>query len=133
MEQLVYISTSRRELTQADVEEILTISRQNNVRDGLSGLLIIGGQRFLQVLEGPHSLLAAAYQRIASDKRHFALVELSRKAVPERSFPDWAMGFEDVSFAENLSEIVDRLIAPVSDPNLRADLSGFAALHGRAA
>ena len=55
LEQLVYISTSRSpsHVPQSEIDAILAVSRRNNGRDGLTGLLAIGGRRFLQVLEGP--------------------------------------------------------------------------------
>jgi hypothetical protein len=46
------------------IRQILETSRRNNARDGLSGLLLLGGRRFLQVLEGPKDALDQAYARI---------------------------------------------------------------------
>jgi len=52
MHQLVYISSSRREITPEMLREVLEASRTNNQRGGVTGLLVSGGNRFLQVLEG---------------------------------------------------------------------------------
>lgn len=133
MEQLIYISTSRAPLRvpQDDIDSILAVSRSNNARDGLSGLLLVGGRRFLQVLEGPRQALDATYARIAADPRHFAVVQLSRRPIEQRSFPGWAMGFE--SEGEKLSAIVAELTAAVRDPMLRAQMEGFASIHSSAA
>lgn len=132
MEQLVYISTSRSDPpATAELESILATSRRNNARDGLSGLLVVGGRRFLQVLEGPSEALAIAYDRIKRDPRHFAMVELTRKSIAQRSFPDWAMGFE--AGQGDLTTIVDQLTSTVADPSLQAQLRSFAELHRKAA
>ena len=133
MDQLVYISTSRSpsHVPQSEIDDILAVSRRNNGRDGLTGLLAIGGRRFLQVLEGPGAALTAAYDRIQADPRHFALVQLSRRTVAERSFPDWQMGFD--SNGESLAGQMDRLLETVSDPVLRAEFRGFAERHASAA
>jgi hypothetical protein len=132
MEQLVYISTSRSDPpAHAELESILAASRRNNERDGLSGLLVVGGRRFLQVLEGPADALATAYERIKRDPRHFAVVELTRKPITQRSFPDWAMGFE--AGTADLTTVVGKLTSTVEDPSLQAQLRSFAELHSKAA
>lgn len=137
MEQLVYISTARSAApTSSMVEDILRTSHRNNRRDGLTGMLVLGGRRFLQVLEGDPVRLELAYGRIKADKRHIALVQLSRKHVETRSFPDWEMAFHAGDSAdefEDLVTIVSRMTDTVDDPNLKALLRSFAELHAAAA
>lgn len=132
MEQIVYISTARVEPDAATLDNILATSRRNNRRDGLTGLLVVGGRRFLQVLEGPRELCEAAYARIRADDRHFALVQLSRKPISQRSFGDWDMGFERAR-SDSLIDSIDALTAQVDDPMLQAQFRSFAELHGKAA
>jgi hypothetical protein len=67
MLQLVYISTSREPITDRLLDDILSTSRRNNDRAGVSGLLVAGGRRFLQALEGPAAAVLATYARIAAD------------------------------------------------------------------
>jgi len=133
MEQLIYISTSRAPVrpSEAEVQHILEVSRRNNTRDQLSGLLVVGGRRFLQVLEGPAEQLSRALARIKADDRHFAIVELTRREILERSFPDWDMGYE--ADGRRLTDIVGKLITELNDPVLRAQLEGFAQIHSKAA
>lgn len=132
MQQIVYISTSRAEMPGlGEIEDILATSRRNNQRDELSGLLIVGGRRFLQVLEGPRHMLDAAYARIKQDSRHFALVELGRRDIAERAFPDWAMGYE--TGGTELLPLVTALTERVDDVSLKAQLRSFAELHSKAA
>ena len=57
--QLVYISTMRAPVSTAECEEILAVSRRNNARDNISGLLVVGTTRFLQLLEGPPAAVRA--------------------------------------------------------------------------
>lgn len=137
MEQIVYISTARALAPDAQlVEDILRVSRRNNHRDGLTGLLIVGGRRFLQVIEGPKLSLEVAFRRIKADERHFAVVELSRRPVAERSFSDWDMAYQEGGSAEGFSDlvgIVSGMIEPLGDASLKAQLRGFAELHARAA
>lgn len=135
MERIIYVSTARLLPSRQTVDDILAASRRNNRRDGLTGLLIVGGQRFLQVLEGPASGLDAAYTRISADPRHFAIVQLERTAIQARSFSDWQMGYAEaaVRVGGSLAELVETLTECVPEESLRAHLRGFAELHSRAA
>lgn len=136
MLQLVYISTARQPLDGAGLEAILAASRRNNRRCGVTGLLVSGGRRFLQALEGPDEAVVATYARIAADPRHFALVKLSCGPIAEPGFGDWSMGFEAGGAprpGDDLNTMVERLVAPLRDRNLRAQFVSFAALHARAA
>jgi hypothetical protein len=47
MLQLVYISSCRTEIDPAMLTGIIDISRRNNERAGVTGLLVAGGRRFL--------------------------------------------------------------------------------------
>jgi len=136
MHRILYISTARAPLSETEMEVILATSRRNNRRADVTGCLVVGGRRFLQVLEGPREAVEQTFARISADHRHFAVVKLNDKPIEERSFARWAMGFErggDASLAAPLTEQVAALLAPVTDPNLRAYFVGFASSHGKAA
>ena len=129
MIRLLYISTARQQPTPEELADILRASRRNNPPAGVTGLLIIGGRRFLQALEGPDVAVKTTYDRIARDPRHFAIVQLAREEITERQFPDWAMGAQAggrPGQAAGVSEAVAALIAPIRDPNLRGYFLGFA-------
>jgi hypothetical protein len=70
---------------------ILSISRRNNVRDGLTGALVCRRDIYLQLLEGPEAAVEATYARIKRDDRHLAIVRLLSEPADQRLFPDWAM------------------------------------------
>lgn len=134
MKRLLYISTARAVLPASELDELLVKSREANSRVGITGLLIVGGRRFLQVLEGDDDAVTATYERIMRDPRHFALVKLHDKEVASRSFGSWAMGFQQVgdtpgSMSGSLEEQVNAMVAPISDPTLRAYFTGFAKTH----
>ena len=135
MIQLLYISTARDRPGAEQLCDILAVSRRNNRRDSLTGLLVSGGRRFLQVLEGERNAVEAAFARIKADPRHFAVVVLGRKEIAERAFPHWEMGFEAAAQpaeGEDLAAIVADLAGSVADPSLRAQLLGFAEFHSAA-
>jgi len=135
MLQIIYISTARQPLSDADLDQILGASRRNNKAAGVTGLLVVGGRRFLQALEGPDQAVAATMERIKADKRHFAVVELSRKVVESRSFGAWDMACEQGGLAgeQDLQADLAALIQPIEDRSVRAQFESFAALHARAA
>ena len=134
MFQLVYISSARQSFCEADLEDLLAIARRNNRRIGVTGLLLFGGRRFLQALEGPEKNVGLIFDKIRADERHCAIVELARRPVEAREFGDWDMAFEPAGGAGGgLQAEVERLVSKLNDPNLRAQFTGFAALHGKAA
>ena len=132
MQRLIYISTSRVEPTREMVADILRTSYRNNRRDGLTGLLVVGGRRFLQVLEGSTQQLEAAYARIKDDPRHFALVELGRKAITDRGFAEWDMGCRLLS-GDNFETFVKNVTRHVDDADVRAQIDSFVELQREAA
>jgi hypothetical protein len=133
MFQLAYISSSKDPVDQILLDQILSVSRRNNERVGVSGLLVSGGRRFLQVLEGPEQAVLATYTRIQRDDRHRAFVILSATPVQERAFGDWSMAYSDGQAGGEFEKLVKALVEKIADPNLRAQFTGFAKLHSRAA
>ncbi len=137
MRQLVYISTSRATvIDDALLESILSASRCNNEAAGISGLLLAGGRRFLQALEGPDAAVAATYARIQADPRHFAFVTLTDKAIDAPEFGEWAMAYtqgDDPNAGRALRQTVARMTASLPDRDVQALFTGFAELHSKAA
>ena len=134
MHQLTYISTARS-VDNATLEAILAASRRNNGRDGITGLLLFNGKRFLQALEGPTALVEATYARIATDPRHRAPVILASKHVEARQFGKWAMAFEQGAVptqGRSLVETVDELVSGVQDADVRALFSSYVRLQSAA-
>ena len=129
MLRLLYISTSRQQPTPEMLADVLRASRRNNAAIDVSGLLIVGGRRFLQALEGPDVAVLSTYQRISKDPRHFAIVELAREQISERQFSQWSMGAQAggrPGDTASISQAVAALIAPIKDPSLRGYFTGFA-------
>ena len=135
--QLVYISSARTVISEKTCAEILSVSRRNNCQADVSGLLVAGQRRFLQALEGPADAVRATYSRILHDPRHYACVLLGERYLDKRQFGDWAMGYTaggcDAPEDAGLASIVDALVVPLTDANLRAQFTGFAELQSRCA
>jgi hypothetical protein len=132
MIRLLYISTSRAPLVGGELDAILRVSRRNNRAVGVTGLLVVGGRRFLQALEGPEAAVLATFERIRADPRHFAVVILARSTITERQFGDWAMGHQPgaaLGAEASVSADVEALIAPIDNPVIHAYFHQFALQH----
>lgn len=126
MLQLTYISTPRSKVAPDDLADVLAVSRRNNRRDGVTGLLFFDGYRFLQALEGPADRVTEAFARIKADPRHFAVVVLSQRDVERREFGEWEMASRGPG--ETTDTLVARLaaLAANASPAVRATFDGFA-------
>jgi Sensors of blue-light using FAD len=108
-----YCSLSQRPVTDAVVRSLLMTSRFNNQRDGITGMLLADGHRFIQVLEGPQDAVCALYERIAHDARHRCVVELMRQnQVAQRWCANWSLGYIALSELE-FTGVVTHLMANV--------------------
>ncbi|MGI4760368.1 MAG: BLUF domain-containing protein [Janthinobacterium lividum] len=90
---IVYISTAIVEFGEAALLQLLKQSRGFNEKAGITGVLMYGGGRFVQVLEGCPAAVRCLYARIAADPRHGRLEKLADGLVPRREFAEWHMSF----------------------------------------
>jgi hypothetical protein len=70
---LVFSSDVTGTLDASTLQQIAAASERNNWRDGITGVLLIGPRRFVQVLEGERADVSACFARIASDARNSRL------------------------------------------------------------
>jgi hypothetical protein len=89
---LVYTSRASALVDDAAVAGIIETSRNNNPRQGITGLLVYGSGIFFQWLEGPRDNVTNLMAAILADHRHNTVVVLSETDdLDERVFPDWSM------------------------------------------
>ncbi|HTG37550.1 BLUF domain-containing protein [Sphingomonas sp.] len=127
MLQLIYVSSATQVMDQREVDGILRVSRRNNARDHLTGMLYADERRFLQVLEGEDAAVATTIERIKADKRHRALVVLSKRVVAEREFGAWEMA--QAAPGHDADALMARitLLTAAAAPGVRATFEGFVA------
>lgn len=128
--QIMYISSTRVPVSVAECREIVQISRLNNRRSDITGLLLFNSRRFLQVLEGPRAAVEETFERIRADDRHHGVVTLRTRDLSQREFGDWAMAFDDPETAsgETLQEKVSDLLSH-ADASTRAQFEVTALMH----
>ncbi len=69
---------------------------EKNLEYGLTGMLILSGERFLQVIEGEIAALNHCYARIVADNRHRDVQLLSYEAIQTPSYDSWSMRLVDL-------------------------------------
>jgi hypothetical protein len=96
----VYASAASRDFETQELAELLAVSRENNARLGLTGMLLYAEGSFFQVLEGEAHVVDAIYEKIGRDKRHVHMTLVIKESIPKRYFDAWTMGFYKVSREE---------------------------------
>lgn len=97
MYQLIYGSTATKDMTEADILQILETSRRNNGEKNITGLLLYKDGNFLQVLEGEKQLVKDLAVKIAKDERHRNMMIYVQREIEAREFSDWSMGFRNLN------------------------------------
>ena len=121
MKRVIYCSQATHDVSPDELVQLLEVSRRNNEKVGLSGMLLYSSQSFLQVLEGDAAALQQTYARIEADDRHVNLRLLLDADVAAPLFPDWTMGFEHVD-DEDLAEELDGFTPATDYPLVNPDL-----------
>ena len=120
MKTLTYTSRARLDVDDRDLADIHSIARNLNALDGVTGLLLYDGSRFLQIVEGAEAAIDNLLERLRRDRRHSALEVRDERFVEQRSFPDWSMELLRVSagYREARAEIASILPAATA-PSVR--------------
>lgn len=97
LSRLIYKSTATPEVVPnqmlRDIEEQASAA---NTEKGITGLLVLTGGIFLQVLEGSARDLTALFGNIIADKRHRALELVTFQPIGGRCFAEWSMRTVDL-------------------------------------
>ena len=128
--QVAYVSRSSRPFADAGLDALEDHARRRNAAAGVSGLLLFNGDAFLQVLEGAEAAVRDTFARIEADPRHHELMVVADEPTPVRRFGGWAMKVRrpaDLCLAD-APALVERDVAGLPDPHLRAIFTGFAGL-----
>jgi hypothetical protein len=119
MHYLIYVSTAKKTMTDHELLDLLTVSRNNNAKFDITGMLLYSGGAYMQVLEGPFVAINDSYAIIEKDTRHKNLIKFIVAQSAERTFPGWSMAFATVN-ADKLSQLKG-YIDPASKNFLKQD------------
>ena len=88
----LYASRPTPSLSGTDHETILEQSRRNNHHNGVTGLLCVSDDLFIQVLEGGRDEVCNLFGDIMRDPRHQGVRLLVYEEISQRRFGNWTMG-----------------------------------------
>jgi hypothetical protein len=107
MHRIIYLSSGIKIFSDEEINDLLKVSRNNNEKNGITGLLLYSDGNFMQILEGEKEAVESTYNKILNDKRHRNIILISKEPIKKRNFKEWKMGFSivDNDFLEKHPEI----------------------------
>jgi len=102
---MIYVSQAKKPMDEAELELLLSGSREWNTAKNLTGLLIYRystdaeSGHFIQMLEGDEREVRTLFEKILRDKRHHTILTFGFGEMESRMFSEWAMGFKNVDDA----------------------------------
>jgi hypothetical protein len=94
---LIYRSIATAEVVSNEtLRQIEETASRNNGSSGVTGLLVLADNVFVQVLEGSPSVVNALYLSIAADKRHRQVQLVTYEPQVQPLFTDWSMRLVDL-------------------------------------
>ena len=122
---LVYTARYRGSDLPADLADILVRSRHNNRRDGITGVLLVDGQVFVQALEGPPAAIDRLYGRIQADTRCGDIEVLLDRPAAGRSAWEWSLGVARLDADPGIDAAALRAFRDAYLNGFKADAAGF--------
>lgn len=94
---LIYKSIAVEDpVSNESIRDLIDHSSRKNSDAGITGLLLLCGRHFLQVLEGPPEKVNALFQKISADSRHHTVELIEFRASAESMFEEWSMRLVDL-------------------------------------
>ncbi len=93
--QMVYQSQAAENLSYSDLNSILAISRDRNLQNGITGILVFRDGHFLHYLEGSREDVQSCYRHICNDRRHHDVRILAETEHIHRAFAGVPLDFLD--------------------------------------
>jgi hypothetical protein len=90
---LVYVSSAVKNLSNDDLEHLLSRARGRNLEHNISGLLLFIGGNFMQCIEGEAHDVDYIFEMIMEDAMHAGLIKLLHEPIENRDFSNWAMAY----------------------------------------
>ena len=104
---LIYLSSSVKPMNHDQLSTLLQQCRDNNQKNGITGMLLYQNGTFMQMLEGDKQVVLDLYDDITKDDRHTGFHKVLAGDIKERNFEDWSMGFFNMDKAGDLPKYRD--------------------------
>lgn len=94
---LIYTSIATADVVSNEtLRDLADRAAAANAERQITGLLILSGKHFLQVLEGPHHHVNALFRNIMRDARHRDVELVTFEPMDSGYFDDWTMRLVDL-------------------------------------
>jgi len=93
----LYASRAASAISKPLLDSIIERSRRHNPAAGITGILCVSGDIFIQVLEGGRDEVCELYNAIVRDPRHRNVRLLVYEEIRQRKFGGWTMGQVDLT------------------------------------
>ncbi|MFT6872866.1 MAG: hypothetical protein ACJAVN_001878 [Roseivirga sp.] len=103
--ELIYRSDAVPNISEKDIENILSTARDFNEANEITGCLLFNNNQFLQLLEGEFDIVMALYDRIKEDPRHQNHMTLQMRETDYRIYPSWTMAFQSMDKSQVKSKV----------------------------
>lgn len=120
MHHILYLSLATTPFTNRQLQSLLINARRRNTELGVTGILLYGNERFLQILEGEEDMVQEVYAHIRRDPRHTNILTFANKPVAERAFKEWAMAFQPIA-----SQQFDDIVGYLGPPDMPVRTAGL--------
>ena len=121
MMQVLYSSKTKTDIGLNEINGILEVSRRNNQKNKVTGILLYRNGEFLQLLEGERINVYYTLKKIMDDQRHTNVNIIYENEIQKSLFNNWSMAFKSESDLN--PEINQRLEKLKLSPNIADDLA----------
>ena len=108
MYELIYCSNAHSNLKDDDISDILGKARDFNLKNEITGCLLLHNNEFIQILEGDRKILKDLIEKIKKDVRHSHVMVLAENEIEKRVFDQWSMAYHKIENDDVIN--VDKII-----------------------
>ncbi|WP_412560429.1 BLUF domain-containing protein [Winogradskyella sp. MIT101101] len=105
---VIYQSKSQSHFAPMDIELMLMKAKRKNKRLKITGCIVYGDNKFIQLIQGPKDAIIDLYKEIKADKRHFKVTTLLEQSTEQKIWSDWSMAMLD--FSGNVKQVMNSRI-----------------------
>ena len=108
MYELIYCSNAQSDLRDEDISDILEKARDFNLKNEITGCLLLHNNEFIQILEGDKKIIKDLIEKIKKDVRHSHVMVLAESEIEKRVFEQWSMAYHKIENDDVIN--IDKII-----------------------
>ena len=134
MFRIIYLSSATKLLSNDELNHLLKKSKLKNKIYNITGLLLYIDGDFLQVIEGKKNDVLNLFELIKNDNRNRSIICVFSEKVEKRQFPDWLMGFSQLTYhdlqkMESFENITKTTLSNIDDKVAISFIKTFVESH----